>query len=83
MLEETGLVVSLDEVLAVQSNFHDSHQHTVGVWFRGYQTDGCLAPGTDLVEVAFFELDELPPLKFPTDTALVEQLKIRNRPATS
>jgi ADP-ribose pyrophosphatase YjhB (NUDIX family) len=73
-LEETGLVVVLDEVIAVQSNFHDADQYTVGVWFRGHQTDGQLVPGSDLVEVAYFDLERLPTLKFQTDATVVQQL---------
>ena len=72
--EETGLLVALVEVLAVQSNFHDADQHTVGVWFRGHPTDGHLVPGSDLLEVACFELERLPTLKFQTDASLVDQL---------
>ena len=74
--EETGLVVTLDDVLAVQSNCHDAEQQTVGVWFRGHQTDGHLVPGSDLVEVAYFDLERLPTLKFQTDATLVERLMI-------
>ena len=74
MREETGLVVTLDEVLAVQSNFHDADQHTVGVWFRGHQTDGHLVPGSDLVDVGYFDLKRLPALEFRTDATLVERL---------
>ena len=73
--EETGLVVALDGVLAVQSNFHNPQQHTVGVWYGGTQEGGKLVAGGDLTRVAFFPLDDLPPLKFPTDEVVVDKLR--------
>jgi hypothetical protein len=62
-------------VLAVQSNFHDREHHTVGVWYRGRRSGGRLRAGGDLVRVSFFPLEALPPLKFPTDRAVVRQLQ--------
>lgn len=73
--EETGLEVGLDGLLAVHSNFHDPDRHTVGLWYRGQRLAGQLKAAADLEEVAFFELGHLPPLKFPTDRLVVEQLK--------
>ena len=73
--EETGLEVRLEGLLAVHSNFHNPDQHTVGIWYRGKRTGGRLRAAEDLVEAAFFDLDELPELKFPTDELVVEQLK--------
>ncbi len=73
-LEETGLVVCLDEVLSVQSNFHDPDQYTVGVWYRGHETDGRLVPGSDVIDVAYFDLVRLSKLRFPTDETIVQQL---------
>lgn len=72
--EETGLQVALEGVLAVHSNFHNPHQHTVGVWYRGHRVGGELQAGGDLSRVEFFALDELPNLKFPTDREVVAQL---------
>ena len=73
--EETGLIVSLESVLAVHSNFHDPHHHTVGIWYRGRRRGGTLRAGGDLLEVAFYPLDALPPLKFPTDARVVKTLR--------
>ena len=76
LAEETGLTVELDGVLAVHSNFHDSDQHTVGIWFRGRAVGGVLQAADDVDVVGFHDLDELPgPLAFPTDELVVDQLR--------
>ena len=73
--EETGLVVELRGILAVKSNFHDLERQTVGVWFRGKRIGGTLSSGSDLEDVAFFELENTPRLKFPTDVEVVQELR--------
>ncbi len=75
MAEETGLVMSLVGVLAVKSNFHDSENQTVGIWFRGRQVSGSLRAGGDLDEVTFAEINSLPELTFPTDREVVSELR--------
>lgn len=72
--EETGIEVELGEVYAVHSNFHDREKQTVGVWFRGTAIGGELRAGDDISEVAFFALDELPGLAFPTDAMVIASL---------
>ena len=72
--EETGLHVSLKGIVAVKSNFHDPERQTIGVWYWGRWESGELRPGADLLELDFFDLAALPPLKFPTDTRVVELL---------
>ena len=74
-LEETGLEVALGDVLAVQSNFHNSQQHTVGIWYWGERIRGVLQAGGDLRQVDFFPLDRLPPLEFPTDQLVVNKIR--------
>ena len=74
-LEETGLEVQLSSVLAVHSNMHNSHYHTVGVWYLGRRTGGRLVAGGDLVRVAHFPLHATPALKFKNDTKVVELLQ--------
>ena len=78
-LEETGLQVDLSGVIAVKSNFHERERQTVGVWFRGGRVDGHLKPGGDLLEVGFFDLAKLPPLRFPTDNEVVAALQLGTR----
>ena len=75
--EETGLKVELGEVFAVLSNFHDPDQHTIGIWYRGREVGGQLCPGGDLLDAAFFPLEELPELSFPTDRQVIAQLERR------
>lgn len=72
--EETGLTVSLGNILTVQSNFHDPKHHTVGIWYLGKKMSGSLHPGGDLLQVSFFSLDNIPPLKFPTDRHVIKKL---------
>jgi ADP-ribose pyrophosphatase YjhB (NUDIX family) len=75
VLEETGLEVEVGEVYAAHSNFHDREKQTVGVWFRGTIRGGTLQAGDDIVEVAFFAVDDLPPLAFPTDELVLRSLR--------
>lgn len=72
--EETGLDVVLEKVFAVHSNFHNPHQHTVGVWYLSHSPGGDLQSGGDLVQVGYFSLDDLPELVFLTDRLVCQQL---------
>ncbi|MGA9597843.1 MAG: NUDIX domain-containing protein [Acidimicrobiia bacterium] len=74
LLEETGLVADIGDVVWVASNFHDPAKLTVGVWFEGVVTGGALAAGDDAAAAGFFELDRLPPLAFDTDVAYLQSL---------
>jgi 8-oxo-dGTP diphosphatase len=77
MREETGLEVTLGDVVAVHSNFHDRAKQTVGVWFRGHLTGSALRAGDDLDQLAYFPLDTPPPLAFPTDAEVIGSLRAR------
>jgi ADP-ribose pyrophosphatase YjhB (NUDIX family) len=76
-IEETGLNVSLESILAVDSNFHDQQHHTVGIWYLGKRVGGSPRAGGDLRRVGFFSLNNIPTLKFPTDRKVVKQLLSR------
>jgi ADP-ribose pyrophosphatase YjhB (NUDIX family) len=75
LLEETGLVAEIGEVVHAASNFHDPAKLTVGVWFVGRVTGGSLHPGDDADDAGFFPLAALPELAFETDVALLERLR--------
>ncbi len=71
LLEETGLVAEIGEVVFVASNFHDPAKLTVGVWFEGTVTGGTLRAGDDAEEVGWFPIDDPPELAFDTDRAFL------------
>lgn len=76
MREETGLVVEVAEAVFVASNFHDPGKLTVGIWFAGTVTGGTLEAGDDADDAGYFALDDLPPLAFETDVALLDSLRL-------
>ena len=75
--EETGLEVKIDHVFDVHSNFHDSQNHTVGIWFIGQRTGGNLKAGSDASDARFFSLNDLSEsmMAFPTDIKICNALK--------
>ena len=77
LAEETGLIVELDDVLAVHSNFHDADQHTVGIWFRGRadRRRACRRPTTSTWSASTTSTSCPGALAFPTDELVVEQLR--------
>jgi ADP-ribose pyrophosphatase YjhB (NUDIX family) len=80
LAEETGLEVAVGEVVAVHSNVHDPHQHTVGVWFAGSIIGGTLRPGDDAAALGWFDVTgPLPELAFPTDATVLANLSARLR----
>ena len=74
LLEETGLVARIGDVVWVASNFHDPAKLSIGVWFSGEVTGGTLRAGDDAEEVGFFGLDDLPPMAFDTDLAYLASI---------
>jgi ADP-ribose pyrophosphatase YjhB (NUDIX family) len=75
LLEETGLEAEIGDLIYVASNFHDPAKLAVGVWFAGTVTGGELRAGDDADDVGYFALDDLPPLAFETDAALIKALQ--------
>ncbi len=73
--EETNLDIEITGICSVQSNFHNPETHTVGIWFEAKVTGGELTAREDLDKVDFFDLDNLPPLAFPTDAIVIEKIR--------
>jgi ADP-ribose pyrophosphatase YjhB (NUDIX family) len=74
--EELGVHVSLEEIFAVHSNFHNPDHHTVGIWFKTRIDEiDALAAGGDLRALEFFSLQDLPRLAFPTDRIVLKKLQ--------
>jgi len=73
--EECCLDIDVDKIFTVQSNFHDSEIHTVGIWFLVRITGGTLKAGEDLDQLAYFDLDNPPELAFPTDRKTLKLLQ--------
>jgi 8-oxo-dGTP diphosphatase len=81
VLEETGLVIEVDDVVQVAVNRHDAACPTVGIWFRARRVDSEAQPraGDDAIAVGWFDPARLPPLAFPTDGALLAEHARRRR----
>jgi len=80
--EETNLDIEIKRVFTVQSNFHDSNCHTVGIWFLAEVRGGEMQAGDDLCELAFFPLQSVPSLAFPTDQTVIDLLAQEVRKGT-
>jgi len=74
-MEETGLDIEITGIAAVQSNFHDSENHTVGIWFHVRSLKGHIRAGDDLDMLCFFNLHEIPEMAFPTDIEVIKMLR--------
>lgn len=72
--EETNLDIVVEDVFTVQSNFHNPEAHTVGIWFCARVVGGTPQAGDDLDEIAFFDLENLPPLAFPSEQKVLRML---------
>jgi ADP-ribose pyrophosphatase YjhB (NUDIX family) len=74
--EETNLDIKINRVFTVQSNFHNPETHTVGIWFLADIAGGELKAQADLDQVGYFDLALPPELAFPTDTLVIEMLRL-------
>jgi ADP-ribose pyrophosphatase YjhB (NUDIX family) len=76
--EETGVRVTLGDVVAVHSNFHNREKQTVGIWFEGKVVGGRLHPvDGEFTELGWFAPGEPPELAFPTDGVVLRDLTPR------
>lgn len=74
VLEETGLVVVVNEVIDVFYNPPGGGGASIFILYRGRRTGGELQAGDDADAAAFFTLDELPELAFASTRAVVNYL---------
>lgn len=78
--EETGLMVVLDGVYEVHSNFHDADRLTVGIWFSGRVVgEAGQAVDGELCEIGWFDPAQPPELAFPTDGLVLRRLAMEGR----
>lgn len=74
--EETGLDVTIGELIAVHSNLDRAPPYPVGLWFATTINGGTLHAGSDVADLAFFDLADLPePMAFETDLRVIQQLR--------
>jgi 8-oxo-dGTP diphosphatase len=76
-MEETGLAVGIDALHAVESCFDDPRGNTLLVLFRAHAAGGTPKAGDDAEEVAYFPLDDLPPLAFEAHRKVLGELAAR------
>lgn len=79
-LEETGLkvkVTGLMDVLGGQEHVRGAH---ILIVYRAEVIEGTLKPGDDADGVAYFDLDELPPLAFQTTTCILQKVLSQKEP---
>lgn len=72
--EETGLVIEIDGIHAVESCRDDPRGNTVLVLFVGHVKGGKLEAGDDAEEVGFFSLDSLPEIAFTCQIKVLGRL---------
>ena len=72
--EETGLIIEIDAIHAVESCRDDPRGNTVLVMFEGHVKDGDLKAGDDAEEVGFFSLDSLPEIAFNCQKRVLDRL---------
>ena len=79
MKEETNLVVEIESILSVVSNYLSLGLHTLVVVLQANVTGGNPAPGDDIVELKWFSMSgELPGMAFEADAHIIERMSKMN-----
>jgi ADP-ribose pyrophosphatase YjhB (NUDIX family) len=73
-LEETGLQVEIIGLIDVIYGLEHPRGAHIMIFYRGEVRSGSLQPGDDVDQVAFFPLNELPPLAFVTTRDILDIL---------
>ena len=72
--EETSLEAEIQSILSIVSNFLSPRLHTLVVVLLAQVVRGKLAPGDDVVELAWFPLQgPLPDMAFEADRHIIER----------
>jgi len=75
-LEETGLIVRLTSLYAVESGILPPDIPVLVVFYRAEEAGGKLQAGDDAAEVEFFDLDDLPePIAFAAHRKVLRMLR--------
>lgn len=69
--EETGLEIAISDLLAVYYNPPGLGGASIFIAYLGTRTGGTLQAGDDADAAEFFALDELPPLAFESNAAVL------------
>lgn len=68
--EETGLEVAVEQMVGL---FSEAGHPVIVAAYAAREVGGQLQAGPEALEVAFFPLDQLPPLAFPRDALILER----------
>ena len=72
--EETGLIIEIDSIHAVESCRDDPRGDTVIVMFEGHVKGGKIKAGDDAEEAGFFSLDDMPEIAFNCQRRILGRL---------
>ena len=81
--EEINAGVELSALLGVYHVAKTTASSIVGIAYRGRVVDGPISPGPEMLEVAVFRLDALPPIAFPSHREVIAMYAAARSPSAS